>query len=103
MPYEHRERAKSLPGARWDAALKCWRVPMALRAEAEALVAELNGNGRGGASGDLSSALEIVMRSAPVGLRATTYKALSKVWHPDTGGDLRLMQALTAVWDRVKP
>jgi hypothetical protein len=44
-----------------------------------------------------------VLRGVPIPLRKPTYLALAKVWHPDAEGDLRLTQALTAAWDRVKP
>jgi hypothetical protein len=94
---EDKDRAKALPGARWDAGLKCWRVPMAFRLEATALVEELNG----GVDSTLLAALIAVLRGLPVELRQPTYKALVKLWHPDTGGDTRITKALTAAWIEV--
>lgn len=42
---------------------------------------------------------EDLMNGIPEKYRMATYKALTKVFHPDTGGDLDLMQKL----NRVKP
>jgi len=96
--YDDRLHAKALPGARWDPHLKCWRVSSLFRDEAEALVDRLNG----GVNHQLVEALDVVFRALPTPLRATTYKALTKVWHPDVGGDTPAMQALTAAWERMQ-
>ena len=95
--YDDRSHAKALPGARWDPGLKCWRVSTLFHREAQALVDRLNG----GINYELIDALETILRALPAPLRATTYKALTKVWHPDIGGDTAAMQALTAAWDNV--
>jgi hypothetical protein len=42
-----------------------------------------------------------VLQALPASLRAATYKALVKVWHPDAGGDTPTMQALTEAWNKV--
>lgn len=91
--YENRERCKALPGSRWDPTLKCWWVPIELRAEAERLIAALNGVGS-----TLGSALVDLFAALPDPLRGPTYRALAKAWHPDTGGDLEATQVLTEAW-----
>ena len=103
VDYNDREHAKALPGARWDAGLRCWRVPATFAADAQALCKRLNGATAGGAEAPagLTAALVVVLRTAPARLRPITYKALARVWHPDAGGDLRLMQSLNSANDEV--
>jgi len=54
------------------------------------LVERLNG----GADRLLMEALTVVFTRIPASLHAPTYKALVRVWHPDAGGDHKVMQAL---------
>jgi hypothetical protein len=96
--YDDRELAKALPGRRWDKHLKCWRVSTMFRAEAEALINQLNG----GIDQHLVDALATMFQALPASLRGTTYKSLIKIWHPDVGGDTPAMQALTAAWERMQ-
>lgn len=41
--------------------------------------------------------LDMILRTG--GLPA--YRALSKVFHPDSGGDLEMMKVINAAWDRI--
>lgn len=97
LPYEDRHRAKRIPGARWDANLKAWRIPRPLAAEARASAAAANGDNEL----SVKHALTALFYATPKQIWQCTYKALAKEWHPDTGGDLEAMQALTAAWDEV--
>lgn len=95
--FEHRERCKALPGARWDPTLKCWWVPIELRAEADHLVARLNGDG----TSSLAATVADLFAAVPERLQVGTYKALARAWHPDAGGDGPAMQVLADTWREV--
>ena len=96
VPFEHKDRAKSLPDARWDKNLKCWRVPCIFREEMTNLVAQLNDSAdvNMATSTTLVPLLERLFEQVPQRLRTPTFRALAKCWHPDRGGDERLMQQL---------
>lgn len=98
VAYEDRHQAKALPGARWDPGLKCWRIARRFEDDVQRLVDRLNGV----IDGPLEEALETMFVRLPVELRAGTWKALQKVWHPDAGGNARASQALNMAWERVK-
>ena len=112
-PYELRELVKTFPGRRWLPDLKCWRVDTiyvdaladALRAVGEAVFFT---NGGRGTSRPLSPSTpsptwaEHLFAAVGAARHDATYKAMSKVLHPDTGnGDTRLMQQLNAARLRV--
>ncbi|HXH56556.1 hypothetical protein [Iamia sp.] len=97
--FNNKDACKALPGARWDPSLKAWTVPSALRAEAQALADRINGTGVPA----LAPLLVEVFAAIPDTLQAPTYRALSKVWHPDVGGDGRAMQALVDARREVTP
>ena len=97
VAFEDKNSAKALPGARWDSHLKGWGVPDAFRRDAQRLVDKLND----GLDVELADALLTVFKRLPTPLRQPTYRGLSKLWHPDTGGDLRAQQALAGAWAEV--
>lgn len=99
VAFDDREQVKRIPSARWDPKVKCWRVRDVFRTDVDELIRRLNGHTSSTASNVLALPLVAVFRAVPIVLRQPTYKALSKVWHPDAGGDLRLMQELTAAWN----
>lgn len=93
ISYDDRHLAKALP-ARWDKSLKCWRLPIAFRADAERLVERLNA----GVDVELIDALIVMFRRLPPALRQPVYRGLSKAVHPDRGGNTSVMQSLTGAW-----
>lgn len=99
VSYHDRELAKALPGSRWDPHLKCWRVPEMFIGEVDKLIGRLNGGG----DFQLTDALATVFNRIPSRLRQPAYRALVRVLHPDTGGDLRAAQSLNAAWVQVLP
>ena len=98
IAYEDRQQAKALPGARWDPGLKCWRIARRFEDDVQRLVDRLNGV----IDGPLEDALETMFSRIPEPLRASTWKALLRVWHPDAGGNNRISQALNQTWERIK-
>ncbi len=98
VAFEDKDHAKAMPAARWDPGLKCWRVPFRFAEDVQRLVDRLNGV----VDGPLEDALEIVFSRIPAEIRAATWKALQRVWHPDAGGNGRASQALNQVWQRLK-
>lgn len=99
VPFESKDRAKALTGARWDPGLKAWTVPVVFAADARALIDQLNGTG----GPALAPLLVDLFAAIPEPLQAPTYRALAKVWHPDVGGDGRAMQALADARREVTP
>jgi hypothetical protein len=116
-PYELREIPKSLPGRSWDRDRKCWRIPASLVDEAAnalrvagctVFVTNPDGtawsSGRPGAgirdepgSGWADLLLEVVGPTR----HDKVFRALTKVLHPDVGGDAGLMRDLLAARERV--
>lgn len=47
-----------------------------------------------------SEVFELLFAAAPVSQRARLYRSLAAVFHPDIGGDERIMQVLNAVKER---
>lgn len=52
------------------------------------------------AADQAATIFEILFQAATTEQRARLYRSLSAVYHPDVGGDVRIMQALNAVKDR---
>lgn len=102
VPYDDRELAKALPGARWDKNLKAWRVSTYFRGDAESLVARLNTKRDGAVSISITALIRDLLDAIPSHLRPPTCKALAKAWHPDTGGDHALMQQLNTVREVIR-
>lgn len=111
-------RVKSVPGARWNPAGRCWVVPrhqaaplrVALRSWDGDLVwvgvpcPQLPGdssgsNTRAPSSSDWATAL---FTAVPPHLQADVFRALTRVLHPDTGGDAALMRELLAARDKAQ-
>lgn len=96
--YEDRQPIKDLPGAHWDPSLRCWRVPYEFQREVDDVVRRINGGTRDDV---VVGALRELFSVLPSELRKPTQRALSRAWHPDTGGDHGVMLALNAVWDSI--
>lgn len=106
-PYELRELIKTFPGRRWHSDAKCWSVPAD---SVDALADALRAAGQrvfftaGGADDRRPPSPSTPTRTWAEHLFAAvgpahadaTYRAMSKVLHPDTGGDTALMQQLNA-------
>jgi hypothetical protein len=106
-PYELRELIKTFPGRRWHPDAKCWSVPAGT---VDALASALRAAGQtvfftaGGTDNRRPAAPSTPGRTWAEHLFAAvgpthadaTYRAMSKVLHPDTGGDTVLMQQLNA-------
>lgn len=93
---------KGMPGRRWDPGAKHWTVDAR---DARALASQLARAGyvvsldgklvESGSAGALTGdPLEALFRQLPVHLREPVYRALSRVLHPDLGGDAELMKQL---------
>lgn len=115
-PYELREVVKSFPGRRWDPEGKCWIVARAQVWElADALrvagtrpyITEPNGQPYGHGDGARSEPRRpredwavLLLDTVGPDRAERVFKALSKVLHPDVGGDHQLMRELVAARDR---
>jgi hypothetical protein len=101
--FEDKDRVKALPSARWDPSLKCWTVDRLFRADAERLVAALNGAGAASPAGQmvpLGQAFTALFTALAPAWRQPVHRALIKVLHPDQGGDTATVQALNDAWAR---
>jgi hypothetical protein len=114
-PFELRELVKSFPGRRWDTNRKCWTVPLAhVDALADALRAAgqtvwvtrtdgsaYTGGGRSHGHRDrpAPSWAEALFDAVGPARSEQVFRALTRVLHPDVGGDHALMTALSAARD----
>lgn len=116
-PWEVREVVKGFPDRTWDAGHRCWLVPVAFT---DALAEALRGAGCTVYLQGVDGQPWATGNDAPHGTRSTpaddwadtvfaavgedrqeaVFKALSKVLHPDTGGDHVLMVELVAARER---
>jgi hypothetical protein len=106
---------RQVPGRHWDSEERVWWIRAALVAMAAqdftAAGFDVLVDGKpwtppttsSGSRNDTGSPWGALFRTLPEHLRQPTYKALSKVLHPDTGGDGRLMQELNDTWKDIKP
>jgi hypothetical protein len=95
-PYEAKDIIKGFPGARWDGVRKCWIMSDALK---PALVAALKADGFTVVGAGVRDSTPVrwadaMFSALPARLAPGAYRALSRVLHPDRGGDSRLMQQL---------
>lgn len=104
-PYEARELIKQIPGRKWDPALKLWTCP----ATSESVARIVLGQWPGGVHWDTTPSKPptpltdwpgAMFAALPSGLRKPAYRALSRVLHPDTGGDTEQMQLLNNAWNK---
>lgn len=105
-PFSAKDDVKALPSARWDKTIRAW-VILSLNVEGAArdlrrlgYAVELEGF-RTVDTPRVNEPWEAMFSAVPVALRAKTYRALVKVLHPDAGGDLAAMQALTVAFEKV--
>lgn len=115
FPYDPKATAivKEMPGRRWDPDERCWwiragLVSLTARAFHDAAYrVSVDGQPYTPPANSSSTApgspIKALFCTLPEHLRQPTYKALSKVLHPDTGGDCRLMQELNDTWKDIKP
>lgn len=115
-PYELRELVKTFPGRKWRPDEKCWTVGLstvdaladALRAVGETVfVTRADGtpwtSGRaehGHRAAPSSSWAESLLGAVGPERADAVFRALSRVLHPDAGGDTALMQQLNAARTR---
>lgn len=86
-------------GARWDPERGCWVAPRhTLESVVEAL-RELEYDFVVVPEHQVDSWAQSLHDALPPDLLRPTYVALSRVLHPDTGGDHHLMQTLNLAWD----
>lgn len=108
-PYEYRDVIKCFPGRRWNPQHRCWLVGAsfadamaeALRAAGCSVIvtyhrAQQRAELRGGGWAD-----ELFTAVGP-SRAEVVYRALSRVLHPDAGGDTALMQQLNAARQRCR-
>ena len=117
-PFQFKDIVKALPGRTWDSTKRCWRIPLyfvdeaanALRAVGcEVHVTRADGtpwtSGRPGA-GHRSTPAEgwasALLKAVGPQHQDRVYRALSRVLHPDAGGDTQLMQDLNRARDNAQ-
>lgn len=91
--YDYRSLAKEIPGAQWDGELKCWRIPPQFAFEAHDVADLIN---QADVEASVQASLQRLLVALPSEMRAPTWRALALAWHPDHGGDPRVMRALLA-------
>lgn len=114
-PYEYRDVVKCFPGRRWNPALKCWLIGSsfgeamaeALRAAGCTVVVTRRGGAERGAADDDQHVVgagwaDALFAAVGPGRADAVYRALSRVLHPDHGGDPQLQQALNTARDRYR-
>lgn len=108
FPYDPEaiEALRAIGGCHWNRPERVWQAPLHRRAEIVGaflalryLVEDLTGPPAGDPDDE---PFERFLRELPDGLRKPAFHALSKTLHPDVGGDLAAMQALTRAWARVE-
>ncbi len=105
-PYAAKDDVRALLGAFWDTSLKVWLIPSST---VSAAAAELRGLGyevvvtgyAAPAATSVPEPWEALFYAVPVALRTKTFHALSKVLHPDAGGNLAAMQGLTRAYSKI--
>ena len=111
-PYEYRDVIKCFPGRRWNPQHKCWLVGAsfadamaeALKAAGCTVIVTRHGGAEDGAHRDHhvvgAGWAETLFAAVGPARAAAVYRALSRVLHPDAGGDTALMRELNAARDR---
>lgn len=103
-PYEARGVMKTLPGCRWDPHRKVWTFPVAnldvikeLLRRAGIIYDDINEKRSRNTTQPADNAWAVALFTA-VGpdLADDVYRALSRILHPDTGGNTQLMAALNS-------
>jgi hypothetical protein len=111
FPYDAEavELVKTIPGRRWDPGHKHWTIDaldvrmaavMFLRAGYDVAIDGVPYEEVQRSSAPRVSPLVSFFAGLPVRLRQPAYRALSKVLHPDAGGDTVLMQELNRAIER---
>jgi hypothetical protein len=109
-PFAAKDAIKSLPNRAWDAATKRWVIPAAdvniaarvLREEGwrVEIIEPVQAGTRTPPLPQTASWADAMFKAIPGRLHQPVFRALTKVLHPDVGGDLVAMQQLTAAKDR---
>jgi len=110
-PYAAKDAIKSLPNRAWDAATKRWTIPASdvplaariLREEGwrvEVIEPVQSGTRTPPPPPQAGTWADAMFKAIPARLHPPVFRALTKVLHPDVGGDLVAMQTLTAAKDR---
>lgn len=114
-PFEAKDDIKALPVRRWNPARKRWVIP---ESDVEVAAARLRGAGhvveileqkkekRTRANGEKRKYgftwADDMFAQLPERFHDPVHRSLTKILHPDIGGDLDAMQALNIARDRVK-
>lgn len=89
----------------WDPARKRWLVDIGLATVVIDMLVDhghtVVGLPEQPRTADSTSWAEELLTACPPDIREQVYRALSKVLHPDAGGDVRLQQALNDARDRL--
>lgn len=106
-PFDARELVKQIPGRRWDPDRKVWTVPEIFESEARSILSSWLGrvvydDRRQPVKTPPKAQMwaDTMFDALPAVLRQPVYRALSRVLHPDSGGDTKAMQQLNAAWQR---
>jgi hypothetical protein len=111
FPYDAKavELIKTIAGRRWNPDFKRWTIEagdiamaavMFVRAGYDVAIDGQPYEEVSRSSAPILSPLVSFFAALPHRLRQPTYRALSKVLHPDAGGDTRLMQELNRAMER---
>lgn len=110
-PFAAKDTVKALPGAHWDSGQRCWVIPAAyaqfaageLRRHGYIVTVDNESQPRPQAPDNIRAGepWEAMLLAVPSELRERAYKALSRVLHPDVGGDIAAMQGLTQAYAKV--
>lgn len=110
-PFAAKDSVKALPGAHWDSGQRCWVILAdyarlaadELRLAGYQVTVKDQSRPRPPAPDSIrvNEPWEAMFLATPRPLREKAYKALARVLHPDTGGDVAAMQALTQAYAKV--
>lgn len=106
-PFEAKDIIRGMPTRRWDKERRCWVIPVddaaALRGrlEWEGFTVQVHSNWRPEPrTTTVVNWADSLFQALPEALAEKAFKALTRVLHPDTGGDTALMQQLNGARDR---
>lgn len=106
-PYEAVDLCRRIPGRWWHKDTKQWSAPLSAEDAIRKIFAEWPGTvhwqGVSSSNGSVkrpTSWADGLFAQTPATLHKPVYKALSKVLHPDTGGDTAAMQQLNDAYAR---
>lgn len=105
-PFGARELIKTIPARKWDVTRKIWIVPTVMLLELRTILAAWPGgvdyldDRKPTPTKPTTDWAGAMFTALPAPLRKPAYRALSRVLHPDTGGDTQQMQLLNNAWTK---